>query len=216
MRTARRIICWVVVVAAVGLVGCSDAETEGESDSEADTGPPVTCLAVPTCDGGDEQVEACPDGGSCYSLTECGSTITCVRKGGDAGDPVDTGPPISCDAYPSCDEGDEEVQTCPDGGSCYTRTECDSTITCLSTGADTGDGGSLDAGPADGGDVEDAGGTCPEPSSQNADTGCISVAVCCVNETTGEKCWYSNPCTEPDEPGDDWTCGESQCSRDAG
>lgn len=81
------------------------------------------CLALPTCDAGDEEVSTCPAGGSCYSATTCGTTITCKRK------------PAACTAVPTCDPGDREVEaidTCKKANvSCYSKTTCGVTIWCI-------------------------------------------------------------------------------------
>jgi hypothetical protein len=85
---------------------------------------PPQCKAIPTCDDGDKQVNACPplpNGASCYSRTACGNTIQCVHGG-------------ACKSLPKCDPGDVEVMaidTCSQPGvSCYARTECNFTIHC--------------------------------------------------------------------------------------
>jgi hypothetical protein len=77
-----------------------------------------TCLAYPSCDPGDVEVSACsqPD---CYESSICGVTIYCEE-----------GP--NCLAQPVCDPGDIEISTpCPPDVSCYSVTECGSTITCI-------------------------------------------------------------------------------------
>jgi hypothetical protein len=85
------------------------------------------CGAIPRCDNGDMQVQACPDGGpnsglTCYPRTLCGSTIQCVHH------------EVTCTALPSCQPGDIEVtsiSTCSmKGVSCYAVTECNYTIHC--------------------------------------------------------------------------------------
>ena len=41
----------------------------------------MTCLALPVCDAGDEQVQdGCPSGRECYERTMCGSTILCAHS----------------------------------------------------------------------------------------------------------------------------------------
>jgi hypothetical protein len=83
----------------------------------------VRCGAVPTCDGGDKQVTACPGltGVTCYDRTACGTTILCMHE-------------ESCKGLPACDPGDAEVidiDTCSKpGASCYSRTKCSFTIWC--------------------------------------------------------------------------------------
>lgn len=193
-------------------VGCG--WTAGE-DSE---GPPdARCLAAPTCDSGDRRVESCPDGGSCYTETSCGQTITCLRGGDDTGG--------SCDAYPTCDPGDLEVSQCPDTGQCYNRTRCESTILCLRRASDASDTGpepdTGDTGPVPdtndtGTDLDADGGSCPPPSSSNPDTSCLQVSVCCYNESTGELCRYATPCVAPNDLESEWACGPALCSRDTG
>ena len=85
------------------------------------------CTAIPVCDQGDQEVQACPDGGpksgiTCYPRTLCGGTIQCVHH------------EASCTALPSCQPGDIEVtsiSTCSmKGVSCYSVTECNYTIHC--------------------------------------------------------------------------------------
>ncbi len=86
------------------------------------------CLALPTCAPG--QVEQpvdkpCPPGYECEDISICCSTIRC-------GSPIAT-----CSAYPSCDEGDTQVEgECPPDGACYTSSLCGSTINCRDTGCD--------------------------------------------------------------------------------
>ena len=119
----------------------ADTGDTTETADTADTGEPVdVCLALPTCNRGDRKVSECPDGGSCYTTTVCGTTITCLRGAGDAGDTGEAND--VCTAAPVCNRGDQRVDTCPDGSSCYTQTRCQHSITCVDRPADAGiDGG---------------------------------------------------------------------------
>jgi hypothetical protein len=86
-------------------------------------GGQVCCLAAAVCGPGEKQIDgpdACPIGGDCYSNTVCCSTIWCLRES------------AQCNAYPACDDGDEEVAVCPTNGACYERTLCGSTLLCAS------------------------------------------------------------------------------------
>lgn len=146
-----RTTCSVLfVVLATGTISCMPGSGDGADAGGTDTGPPTTCSAVPTCDTGDEAVTECPDGGNCYTRTECGTTLTCLPGAGDAGGGGDTGQSDAgdagaikdaCGAAPLCDPGDKQVDNCPDGGSCYTNEVCQTTITCLRRGDAGADGG---------------------------------------------------------------------------
>jgi hypothetical protein len=47
-------------------------------------GPPVDCQAIPTCENGEEQVDACEEGDdTCREVTVCGSTIFCKEAAGE-------------------------------------------------------------------------------------------------------------------------------------
>lgn len=84
------------------------------------TGPVATCLALPSCGPGQEQVDTCPDGGACRQVTVCGQTITCKDS-------------VQCAGYPSCDGNDKEVteKRCQyDDIVCYERSLCGVTIWC--------------------------------------------------------------------------------------
>ena len=97
-----------------------------------DAGPdaPVQCNGVNlACDPGDVSVgseAACGNADYCYSRTGCpGAILWCAHR------------TVQCGAIPRCDQGDEEVTSCPFGpagsgaSACYSRTVCGSTILCL-------------------------------------------------------------------------------------
>jgi hypothetical protein len=45
-------------------------------------------------------------------------------------------PAATCNAIPTCDEGDSEVKSCADGESCYERSLCGTTILCRDDACD--------------------------------------------------------------------------------
>jgi hypothetical protein len=90
--------------------------------------PVSTCGAVPICDQGDIAISAtmpCSPTSKCYSRSECGTTIHCMT-------PPSPPTPTTCDAYPTCNLGDEEVAPpdCAASPGCYQATMCGTTILC--------------------------------------------------------------------------------------
>ncbi len=83
-----------------------------------DAGP--VCLAIPVCEAGWEEVEACPADRDCQAHSLCDTTILCV-------------PIIECALYPTCDEGDVEREAPCDpevDDDCYSVRACGSTVYC--------------------------------------------------------------------------------------
>jgi len=141
-RSLSVLLSVVVVSSLAALTGCSGTTIGNDlttpvdptdptdpADPKPDSGP---CAAIaPACDPGDDNVGSeanCKNADYCYSRTEpCNKTVVwCAHPR-----------PSQCAAYPSCDGGDFEVETCPGGAgpggaglACYTRTLCGATILC--------------------------------------------------------------------------------------
>ncbi len=88
--------------------------------------PPNCDTSAPACDFGDESAlseASCKGADYCYSRAHAcnGAVVWCAHRN------------AQCDAVPSCDKGDTQVKSCPGGTgiSCYPRTLCGSTITCM-------------------------------------------------------------------------------------
>lgn len=103
--------------------------TDPTTPSDAGPDAPKQCNGVNlACDPGDESVgseAACGNADYCYSRTGCpGSILWCAHR------------TAQCGAIPRCDQGDEEVTSCPfhpagSGITCTPRTVCGSTILCV-------------------------------------------------------------------------------------
>lgn len=119
----------------------------------------------------------------------------------------------SCAAVPTCDSGDERVTgSCPDGGSCYQRTTCDQTITCLDDDAD----GGTDAGPSDTSELmnscgaapvcdrgdEEVTGGCPDGGNCYEVTACEMTITCLATGDAGS--------TDASSPSDTAECGTGE------
>ncbi len=116
---SRLLVVAVTLVATGCIIDPNDLPPEERPDGGED--PPPQCLAIPVCDDGWFEVDACPADADCRELTLCGVTIACIP------DEV-----FHCEAYPSCDEGDELSETLceaeePD---CYEREMCGYRVAC--------------------------------------------------------------------------------------
>lgn len=103
---------------ASGGAGTGGASTGG---SPSGAGGAECCLAFPSCDGFDKQIDSpadCPVGIDCYSSSICCSTIWCMPE------------QPACDGIAVCLEDETEVEECPPGGTCTVRSHCDSVIVC--------------------------------------------------------------------------------------
>jgi hypothetical protein len=108
----------------------TDPTTPPTTTKDAGADAPKQCNGVNlACDPGDQSVgseAACGNADYCYSRTGCpGSILWCAHRN-----------VVQCGAIPRCDQGDDEVVACPDGGpnsglTCYPRTVCGSTILCV-------------------------------------------------------------------------------------
>ena len=138
-RSVSALVSVVVVSSFTLLAGCSgktvgvDLTGPVDPNDPADPADPSDpdggqCAAIAAaCDPGDESVGSegnCTNAEYCYSRTETctKSVVWCAHRN-----------PPQCAAYPSCDTGDTPVASCPGGTgvSCYPRTVCGTTITCL-------------------------------------------------------------------------------------
>jgi hypothetical protein len=70
----------------------------------------------------------------CLGLAACGADDPAENDGNQNNDNYE-----SCHAYPTCDADDQEVEECPDGATCYERSECDHTILCEAAACDLPD-----------------------------------------------------------------------------
>lgn len=106
--------------AAVAVLASGCIIEPGDIDQRPDGSPPPNCLAMPVCDDGWVEVEACPaDDVDCRELSLCGTTIYCQ-------------PAAQCLAYPSC-APDQEASDQPcgdDEDGCHANTICGSTVYC--------------------------------------------------------------------------------------
>jgi hypothetical protein len=132
----------LVVLASSALLGGCGGKTIGDdltapnnpnnpNDPPPDPVDPVCPAIAPACDPGDRSVGSeagCGGADYCYSRTQaCSqSVVWCAH------DEVD-----QCDAVPTCNKGDVTVSMCPASTpvgvrlSCYTRSVCGTTISCV-------------------------------------------------------------------------------------
>ena len=117
--------CSVGAPAGQELFASSSGTTPTPSPSPSPTPPPVqTCGADQGCLAGEtlyETVTECTSAGEerCRLVKpSCGPSFYCGQGA------------VTCEAYPSCDDGDTHVTSCGSGDDCYTRTVCGTTITC--------------------------------------------------------------------------------------
>ena len=82
--------------------------------------PNCGCESPPMCPSDTVQVPSCSEAFDCFSISDCGATISCQYAN-------------NCDGYPSCDSGDAEVDSCPTDVSCYEASLCGSSIFCIDT-----------------------------------------------------------------------------------
>ncbi|RAL20116.1 hypothetical protein DL240_18575 [Lujinxingia litoralis] len=111
------------------VVGCSaDADVPEESDAEVlndasgepdggDADQQDTCLALPSCQEGYEEVATCEGVEGCVEETLCGESIACA-------------PAAGCTAEPTCAEYEDEVDACGESATCREVSECGKTIVC--------------------------------------------------------------------------------------
>lgn len=96
------------------------------NDPNDPNNPPACDTSAPACDLGDDTVGSeagCKGADYCYSRAhKCnGAVVWCAHR------------TAQCEAIPQCDQGDTQVKSCPGGTgiSCYPRSVCGSTITCM-------------------------------------------------------------------------------------
>lgn len=148
------------LVVAVGLAAVLFGGCETTIIADGDDDDPQCCLAEPVCPEGSVQVEACPNGGNCFSEEACCSEILCQVLDQNCGavpvcEPYETqvescdglsgmecrsvtlcgstiycAAEVFCDGYPTCDPGDEEVADCLEQESCYVAERCGASILC--------------------------------------------------------------------------------------
>ncbi len=92
MKSALRHAFLVILLSNLsGLVGCDTDDTDDPTDSttdavgdSSDVGGDTTCLAMPVCDSGEQQVDSesdcLQDDAVCYSNSMCGVTIWCTGE----------------------------------------------------------------------------------------------------------------------------------------
>lgn len=179
---------------ALGLVGLAFGGCEttiiAPDDSDGDT---ECCLAEPVCPEGTVQVDACPNGSSCFTEEACCSEILCqtldcravptcegyetqvetceglngseCRSVSLCGTTIFCAAEEFCNGYPSCDEGDPEVTGCLEDASCYTAELCGTTILCQDTALPQH--GCPPEAPFDGEPCNEEGRFCDYPSGEN-------------------------------------------------
>jgi len=81
-------------------------------------GPGCECESPPMCPLDTVQVPSCSEDFDCFSISDCGLTISCQYSN-------------TCDGFPSCDPGDAEVDSCPTDVNCYEASLCGSSIFCI-------------------------------------------------------------------------------------
>jgi hypothetical protein len=111
--------------ASTGNEDLFQAKSEDPTDPPKKEDPPPSCPTIYLACNVDETPFA--------SEAACSREHTSCRR---LGQPACAGPQwcgkteVQCAAIPTCDADDEQVQTCPKGASCYSRTMCGSTILC--------------------------------------------------------------------------------------
>jgi hypothetical protein len=108
-------------------------------------------------------------------VSVCGTTVYCKAVN-------------NCEAYPTCDAGDVEVEECPPGLECYETSICGATITCAP-------GGTCGAVPTcDPGDMEITG-ACPSGVSCYELTLCDTTITCRDDTAPAHGCPLAEPTT---------------------
>jgi hypothetical protein len=129
----------VVVLSSVTLLAGCGGKSIGDdlsnpshpTDPKIPNEPPACPAITASCDPGDRDVGSeagCTGADYCYSRkADCSDAVVWC-----AHDNV-----VQCDAVPTCDKGDATVSMCPASTpvgihlSCYTRSACGSTISCV-------------------------------------------------------------------------------------
>ena len=163
----------------------------GELDERPDGGPPPNCLAVPVCDDGWVEVDACPqDDADCREHTLCGTTISCT-------------PADQCLALPSCRRHEEQSEApCAEHEAlCRVVSLCGATLYCRE------DVSHCEAYPVcEAGDEESEIACDPD-----ADEPCYTRSVCgyTIHCRPGPMC-AAVPTCEPWEVGSDVACDDDE------
>lgn len=148
----------VVALGLMGLVfgGCETTIIADDDDADGTQ----CCAAEATCPDGTVQVDACPNGSSCFTEEMCCSEILCqvvdencravptcegyetqvgscdglssteCRPVTLCGTTILCAAEVFCDGYPTCDDGDPEVTDCLEEESCYVAERCGASILC--------------------------------------------------------------------------------------
>lgn len=182
MRTMRLSVMAVLVSGM--LVGCSsdpqvdDPVDAGQADvlpdeDAADAGGQDTCLALPECEDGFEEVDSCEDAeGACGALTVCGETILCAAE-------------AICGVRLECEDDEQEVDSCVGYETCRDIDACGEQLSCAAADASC----NPEVGCADGALQVD---TCIDLEDCTEEQACGETIYC----TTGDVCEAEAVCPE--------------------
>ena len=105
----RSLLAALTLLLFIFLAACGP-DDPGETGENQNDNNLDSCMAVPTCDTGDQEVEECDADATCYERSECDHTILCQEA--------------VCDLPDSCPDGFEEVGACQ-SADCVEVTTCD-------------------------------------------------------------------------------------------